>query len=258
MSLLAVLLVIVFGFFRELSIMSAATERQQQESFQLRYAETRLSSIFERIVNERDPARTFFFYTQPPQGEFSSSTSLIFTFDNGIRLDPLFSGDVLGRLYVDHSASIDSPLGESSSNRLILAVWPLHAEKPQEHLQREVLLEGVKDIRFEFYAPPERLSNSKSMTSTMVNPQPFVKKNGLPSAIEKEIQPERDVWYENEWLLAYNEMPSILKIVVTLQKASHPLERSKDQGAGQTEILTFSYVLPSSKNPIHYPADAVP
>ena len=53
LSLLSVMLVFVFGFFRELSELSRVTEKAQKESFQMRYLETRLGFIFERVVNEK-------------------------------------------------------------------------------------------------------------------------------------------------------------------------------------------------------------
>ncbi len=72
-SLLSILLVFVFSFFRELSNITQMTEQAQKESFQMRYLESRLGFIFERIVNENATARKFFFYTQPVNRIFSLS-----------------------------------------------------------------------------------------------------------------------------------------------------------------------------------------
>ncbi|MDP1881093.1 MAG: hypothetical protein Q8K60_09170 [Parachlamydiaceae bacterium] len=262
MALLAVLLTIIFGFFRELSIMSQTTEQKQKESFQMRYLESRLSSIFERIVNENAKARTFFFYTQP-SNSFSTSTSLIFTFDNGIRKDPLFSGDILARLYLDKNSKKQSEFRDSSYN-LVLAMWPLHVEKPEDYLVKEVLLEGVRELDFEFYAAPDRITNSKALASkTTLNTDDNVAKvneEGTEVLDKKEADtvPEKDKWHENEWLITHNQMPVILKMKLEVEKPLNLLEKNKEQSREQTQEITFTFVLPSSKNPVHYPADAVP
>lgn len=261
MAILAVLLTIIFGFFRELSIMSQTTEQKQKESFQMRYLESRFASIFERIVNENAKARTFFFYTQPPNS-FSISTSLIFTFDNGIRKDPRFSGDILARLYLDKNSKKQSEFRDSSYN-LVLAMWPLHIENPEDYLVKEVLLEGVRELDFEFYAAPDQISSSKALSSktTLSTGRNIEKINQEGTDIldkEAETVPEKDKWHENEWLITHNQMPVILKITLRVEKPIDPLVRKKETSREQTNELTFTFVLPSSKNPIHYPADAAP
>ena len=103
----------------------------------MRYLESRLSFIFERIVNENaSTTRNFFFYTQPPVRDRWLTTSLILTFNNEVRLDPNFSGDVLGRLYVD------------PDHNLRLAIWPMHVEEPYDYMQEELLLENVADVNY--------------------------------------------------------------------------------------------------------------
>ena len=79
MTLLALLLTFVFGFFRELSAIAQLSEQAQKQSFQMRYLESRLGFVFERIVNENAKDRTFYFYTQPPQENISRFPSLILT-----------------------------------------------------------------------------------------------------------------------------------------------------------------------------------
>ncbi len=231
-SLLAMLLTIVFGFFRELSEITHLTEQKQKESFQMRYLESRLSFIFERIVHENESARTFFFYTQPPQKNFSDFTSLILTFNNEVRINPTFSGDILGRLYVD----VD--------HCLRLAMWPMHLSQPHQYLQEEVLLENVAEIHYEFYAAPERISN--------VNAIPV---RGQQHPKPDETQPEKDKWHTDEWLLTHYQMPSIIKLIITLAKNPKALDRSNIGTSITTETLVYSFVLPSSKNPVYYPPD---
>lgn len=254
-SLLSILLVIIFGFFRELSILSVATDQQQKESFQLRYLDTRLQHVFERIVNERETSRTFFFYTQPENSAFSSSPSLIFTFDNGIHADPLFSGDVLGRLYLDRSSI--STHGDTA--RLILATWPLFVKDPHHYMHQEILLDHVISMTFHFYSAPEHLSNDKAIIVKEIK----VPTKGLdvqnPQSLdvqEEAKEPPADQWFENEWSIDYKQMPVLMKIELTMQK---PIDRTqKKQKTLANEQVTLYFVLPTSTHPIHYPKDVIP
>lgn len=231
LSLLSMLLVFVFGFFRELSELTRMTEQSQKESFQMRYLESRLGFIFERVVNENDKARTFFFYTQPANRNVSHSTSLILTFNNEVRLDPTFSGDVLGRLYVD------------TDGRFCLAIWPLSVDDPYQFLQEEVLIENVVNMRYSFYAAPERVKNAKDIAA------------GTKIDAEKKT-PEKDTWQEEEWALTYDQMPSLIKIKVEAAKNPDDFKPGR-MGDIETKKFEFQFVLPSSKNPVYYPPEGV-
>ena len=227
-SLLSMLLGFVFGYFRQLSELTRLTDLTQKESFQMRYLESRLGFVFERIVNENEEARKFFFYTQPVQRDFSTSTSVIFTFDNGVRQNPNFSGDVLGRLYVD------------LDHRLCLAIWPLHIPEPHQYLQEEILFHHVANISYDFYAAPEHVLNEKDIVSgDKVDP-------------EKKI-PEKDKWHKEEWFLTYDQMPSIIRITVQVAKNPEELKHGQQDRHIVTNDLLFTFVLPSSKNPVYYP-----
>lgn len=229
MSLLSILLVFVFGFFRELSELTRVTEQSQKESFQMRYLETRLGFIFERVVNENKTDRTFFFYTQPANRSFSLTQSLILTFNNEVRLDPTFSGDVLGRIYVD-------PEG-----RLCLAIWPLFVSEPFQYLQEEVLMNHVVNVSYSFYAAPEKVKDAKEIVS------------GDKIDAEKKT-PEKDKWHE-EWAMTYAQMPSMMKM--TIEVAKNPAEFKPGQYHDRidTKKILYHFVLPSSKNPIYYPPE---
>lgn len=200
-------------------------EKQQKESFQLRYLESRLAFIFERIVDENDKTRKFYFYSSPPQSEISAYNSLIFTFNNGVRLNPRFSGDVLARLYVDQE------------HRLRLAVWPLYIPQPHQSVQEEVLLENVADIEYEFYSPPEQITNKNAVESKKIDAN----------------APEKDQWLK-EWLQRYKHMPGIVKLKIFVAKNPKDLERFTPGTRIETTELLLSFVLPSRQNPLHYPS----
>lgn len=226
MSLLSIVLVFVFGFFRELSHLTQAMDGAQKESFQMRYVESRLNYLFERLVNENETTkRLFLFYTEPANREFSHSTSLIFTYNNEVRQEPTFSGDVLGRLYVD------------LNHNLCLATWPLHIPEPHQYLHNEILIPHVTQLSFSFYAAPRSINGKKD-----------------PAFIDpKKQNPAQDQWHKEAWPATYEQMPSIMKILVDVAKNPKDLSSHWQGMKIETQTLTFYFVLPSAKNPIHYP-----
>jgi hypothetical protein len=63
--------------------------------------------------------------------------SLVAIFDQGIDPDPVFSGSVLGRIYLDED------------NNLNLAIWPLGSAESASW-RKEILFTNVSDFEFEF------------------------------------------------------------------------------------------------------------
>lgn len=227
-SLVAVLLTIVFGFFKELSELSRQTEEQQKASFRARYVQTRLAFIFERLVNENEGSkRKFYFFTQGPDKGLSPSTSLVFTFNNEVRANPAFSDDLLARLYVD------------DHHCLCLAMWPLYSDQPHQEMQKEVLLQNVADMKYEFYMPPER-----ALTQTNINPN---------KTDPEKREPEHDKWHLQEWYDSYKQMPAILRLTIKIAANKDDLKSGRSAGRIETQDLVFAFVLPSSKNYIYYP-----
>lgn len=226
MSLLSILLVIVFSFFKEMNVLSNLTEEKQKEAFKLRYLESRLGFIFERIVNERAGDRNFFFYCQPSSDIPSKFPSLVITYNNEIRADPYFSGDVLGRLYVD------------DRDNLCLLTWPLYFDGQPLEPQQEILCQNVTNLTFKFYAAPSRLTGKNFIETTKVDPN----------------TPERDRWYENEWLKVFNEMPSMMQIHLEIKEDTENSPSSRKKKKDSSFNWEFAFVLPSSRYPLYYPS----
>ena len=219
--LLSGLLVILFGFFHELSVFNKLSKKVVQEGFQKRYIESRLSYVFSHIINERDTHKKFYFYSLADEN--SRFPSLIFTFDNENVLDPYVSGDIVSRLFVN------------SNHQLCLAIWPILKLKSQNreelisHQKVEILLDNVEDIKFSFLSGPETNSSGKNA------------KDGPP----------KGQWLPN-WEKSYKQMPVIVKIQITTKKDQ--IATKKDSKA-QPSVEEFSFVLPSSKNPIKFIAN---
>lgn len=229
MGLLAFLLTFVFGFFRELSAINQMTEQAQKKSFQMRYVESRLGFIFERITHDKSNKDKFYFYSENPQQEFTEFPSLIFTFDNEVRIDPTFSGDILARLYVD------------LNRRLCLAMWPLYIEDPDKYLQEEVLLDNIDSIKFSFFSPPARINSTNDIAQDQ-------------KTDSDKKTPQKNKWHD-EWFISYKQMPAMLKLELDINKSSEVKNFSKEDSKNKKDSLIFQFVLPTAINTIHYPVD---
>ncbi len=117
-------------------------EKEKKEQFYLRYAESRIVSLLENSVTS--PRDAIFYTTEEPREEMLGK-SLVFLSDNALNIQPEFSQKILVRLFVD------------KEKRLSLYIWPnprgIHANSSK--FQREVLMEGVKDLHFSFYNFPD-------------------------------------------------------------------------------------------------------
>ncbi len=211
MSILSFLLVLIFGFFRELSKIDELTKYQQSKTFHMRYVEYRLSYLFSNLIDDFSQDTPYFFFLEPPDSTgISKFNSLIFNYNNGIRLNPFISGNVLARLYVD------------KNKYLCLAIWPLKSQQvldPESRIFKEILLENVEDIKFEFFMAS---GTSKSAD-----------------------EPKRGVWQE-EWPRSYRRIPALIKVTLSLIEQGYPLEK-KQGGERGREQLVFNFPLPLSK-----------
>lgn len=144
-------------FYQQMSFVNTRMDVIQDKTFHELFVHTRFSKIFPTLIGEK-PTRDskakrgdFYFFTSPNQGSlFKPGTqNLIFTYNNGVNLNKSLSNDALGRLYV------------SPQNQLILATWPAPSRWASEGevtptLKKEILMDNVENIAFEFYVAPER------------------------------------------------------------------------------------------------------
>jgi len=221
LTLLSLLLSMIFGFFRELTWWDQQNAIQEKFDFQMRHLESRLQSLFSHTVHEADSTRKFYFYTSPPD-ENSKSASIVFTFDNGVHVNPYFSGDVLGRLYVD------------THKRLCLVIWPLLSDNPHQTVLNEVLVENVEGLSFKFYSPP-----LPGKRPAPVDPQ---KKN-----------PEPEKWYEDEWLLSFSQLPAIVQIHLEIEKNLSDTVKEPKRIEPPLVKWTSAFVLPTKYHPLTLP-----
>jgi len=176
LGLTAILLALLFRFFAGSVKLDQNISAARAALYQRQHFQTRLSSLVNSIAprSSISPSPGSPLYTLNEK-----TTSLVAIFDNGIDPDPLFSGPILGKVYVDDQAN------------LILALWPL--EKPGKNLYRkEILLCGVENMRFQFLA-------KKNLQQT--DPKAI----SINSSLEW-----RSDWPKNRW-----DIPSIIRVILT-------------------------------------------
>ncbi len=105
---------------------------------------------------------------------------LIVRFDHGIDPDPMFSGCVLGRIFLD------------AEKNLCLAIWPAKSDEAKRPWRKEILLSNVDRFNMEFLcrnqaAPP-------------------------PSEIIRNAKSEKQYVWESSWPKEKNEIPLMIRL----------------------------------------------
>lgn len=218
MVLVSVLLAVLLSYYAQIEVVQSEVTQARLEGFQLRYLQMRLSSVIPYTipvtgpVNESDKSKDFYFYTNSDE---TVAPELVFTYDNGIDIDPRFSNHVLGRLMLDQD-----------QQRLFLLTWPVPRcwtkEEEPPPMKREVLIDKVTDIDFQFFYPPA----SQETTG---------------SSIGGESKPAADQWH-SRWNMSYQDLPAVVKVRVkrNVQTGFTP--------AGQW--IEMAFPLPNARKPI--------
>ncbi len=136
LGLVAILLTVLFRFFALSVRMDQKIEQAREILHQQQQAQTRLSSVLTSIAprSSLEASGGSCFYTRK-----DVMPGLFVVFDNGIDPNPLFSGPVLGRIYIDGGANLS------------LAICPLEKTAGELH-RKEMLIPHVQAVRFQFLA----------------------------------------------------------------------------------------------------------
>ncbi len=185
MALTMVIFMALTYFYQDIDGLNRSQEKAQLASFQLSYVENRLSHILPKAVSSSDKKKDFAFFTSSDANGLlkSGSPSLVFTFDEGIVLNSHFANHVLGRLFLDQNGNFT------------LATWPsIKRWEPQKAppMKKEILMENVESIAFEFYVPPTK---------------------GQQKDVEKVIIDPKNDWHK-EWKAEYKKLPAIVKVLI--------------------------------------------
>lgn len=220
LSLTMIILSTLTYFYHQLTTINAAMDKAQKESFQLRFVENRLASVLPRIVSAKDPQSEFHFFTAPNlTGLFKEgSSSLVFVFDNCVQLNKEMAYHVIARLYLDQEGN------------LTLAKWPVQKrwkENETPPLHKEVLMQNVDSLAFDFFIPP--LKGAKAANG-----------QAQPNGVEGIPADLRGRWVE-EWPMQYRQLPAIVRL--KLKTANFK---------GEEMAVSYAFPLPHAPEPITY------
>ncbi|MCB1213605.1 MAG: type II secretion system protein [Chlamydiia bacterium] len=203
MGLIAILLTALMGIYRELTFVQSDLTENRQKIFQIVHLQKRLQDALTHALSfGKNKKKNVYFYTSNREDP-SGFPRLIFTYDNGIDLNPLFSGNVIGAILLE----------KSDRGRLLLRRWPLKSCIPNQTppIQDEILLDGVEAINFSFFYPRnplEEVTNQNQSSQDVIS---------IPA----------DTWFTS-WDYSYKRLPAVVKIELTLdEKAKKLLNRDK-------------------------------
>jgi type II secretory pathway pseudopilin PulG len=199
LSLTIVVLSTVMFLYRQMDDVNRQLEKAQQENFRMRYLGNRLAAVLPQVVSEKTNKKDFYFFTSAVNnGLFKEGTpSLVFTFDNGVDRDKLYSNHNLARLYLD-------PQGN-----LTLASWPSTNDWNENTLppmKKQVLMENVEDLHFGFFVAPDKEWKTKKVTTS-------------PTAAggADTISPEPQGSWIPEWKADYKQLPAMIRLEIRRQ-----------------------------------------
>lgn len=192
MVLTVLVLMTLMFFYRQATFINSEIDKVKAEHFRLRFVENRLSDVLTKTLSDKGKKTDFLFFSFNDEGlGMPGSQSLIFTFDNGISQEKEFSNAVVGRLYLDQQ------------KRLILVYWPLPKRWEGGStlpMKKEILLEGVEALSFEFFIPPEKQGDAKPA-----------------KASEAPLPEPKGGWRRQPWLKEFQKLPAIVKVLIAMQ-----------------------------------------
>lgn len=237
---ISILMTLTF-FYQQVVMIGEDIDQIKSRDFYTRLVENRLAYILPRTLPVKD--KNFAFFSIGDEGITQpGSQSLIFTFDNGVSLDKVFSNQVICRLLVD------------KQGRLILAFWPVPSNWEKNlppPMKQQILLEGVESMEFAFFiapAPPEK-PKEKTAEPSKDPKKPLPEKDEANKEGEKENkddsssktkqepEPKGD-WRQEPWLKEFNQLPVMVKIILKLD--------------GVNDKVTFVYPLVNTNSHILY------
>lgn len=125
------------------------------------------------------------FYSVEGESSLEKGESLVFTYDAGVELPPVFSNINIGKLYLSHE------------NKLTLASWPSQEQYKGDDppMRQEVLFEDVTACSFKFFSARDPVTTPTS--------------KGI----------EKGVWV-SYWTKEYNSCPTLIEVHLTFKETA--------------------------------------
>jgi len=201
MVLTSLVLFTLTFFYQQLGSISFAIDETRQADFKERFIELRLSNILPKTIAPKKDEFPFFSF-ESDQISYPGCQNLIFYYDNGISIDPLFSNEVIARLMVD------------KDKRLILALLPSKDKWPKDKsvpLKMEVLLDKVTSLKFSFFVPPKPIQ-----TQTEEQKESLPTKSGKNKDQQSENEPIEPIgnWRNEVWKPEFKALPALIKVEI--------------------------------------------
>lgn len=187
MTLTSLILMALTFFYQQVTIIGIEADKVREEGFHIRYMESRLMEILTKVVANNDKSGEFVFFSLENDAlGLTGSQGLVFTFDNGVCFDRLFSNYVFGRLLLD------------TKGNLLLFYWPTFKRLKNKNIEipvkKEILLTGVESLTFEFFVPPLKSKENNKGELTPLT------------------------WHRQLWLQEFNIIPIMVKMVITISE----------------------------------------
>ncbi len=131
LGLMSMLVLLLLSFMKQNLIVEKKMDQTRHLVLERQALQNRIQDLLLSIRS--DTASSFYTQIFPKE----THPSLILIFDHGVDPDPLFSGSIIGRLFIDEN------------HNLSLALWPNDPDKKQ-YFRKEVLLSNVSDFSMEF------------------------------------------------------------------------------------------------------------
>ncbi len=179
----SILITFLLRTYSQIQILDHKIDKTRQEIVQRQHFQKRLHQVFSQIPSASVfvPKEPSLYTEQFPQ---ESTLSLVCFFDNGIDLDPSFSGPILGRLTV-------------IENDLCLLMWPFKKNHSKTHYRKEILLHDIFSIDYEFLGPTDPKythARAKKINEDLEwNPHWHKKRKELPSVIRIHLNQKNDL-----------------------------------------------------------------
>ena len=214
-GLLSILLFSLFGFYQMFYSLQEQLDSLREESYQQRYAQFRLNEVLPKSIRAGS-SKSFDFFTS--KGFSSDHSSLVFVYNRGVDIYPWLSNLVLSRLYLN-----------GNTGELCLVSWPIPSKEREESppMKREVLLNRVKSVSFQFFTPPDlkkKIDNKHPITTGA-----------------ETLESPKGQWIPY-WDKRFKELPALVEVKV---------ERW-DKREENLETFRFAFRFPHSNHQIEY------
>lgn len=201
-------------FYREIDAINGQVEKMQDQGFRMRYVENRLATILPTALSET--AKDFYFFSTSSTiaQAMAGSPTLVFAYNNGVKLDKPFSNHVLGRLFLDKEGNLS------------LATWPSPerwVEGSNPPMKKELLLEGIQELKFSFFVAPDRnwqLAKSAEPKATEPeNSEQTERKTEKPvESTPPQLKPSPEGQWIPNWSSDFKQLPAMVKIEMLSKK----------------------------------------